>query len=690
MNESKPRNEERILTLSSGISIHLVCEGERVLGIGRVRSGALELRAQDVLLAPVIQSEAGIAYREFRLKEIAASPDRVVVHLDAIGEPGEFLDVVDVFRNPHVVLPRPRTMRIVDPMQWIFEAATQDIDGVTFRGFRYQFLLTSATQQFTSLLERGTWELGELQHPVYVVAQRSSSMPYEIRVTEDAAYDTSEVFTCDGKDSLCWQMMTRYAGAPAFDFQFNSAACLLMYYERPTYVAALQQKVAGQRFIAHIDRHRFAASGTATHPKKLILLRQEPSGISLTEGRNRWSAAFDAVVKKLRDFFGYQQDAMDPCYSGVIWSWPPREPKKDSEIVAWLPKLEMAGVKTLFLGPMWVCDTSLKMGGSDIPMSGGQGNICCPWRYEIAPEFGGEAHLKKICDEAHRRGIRVLTWMGRWVDTDAPLCKEHPEWLLRTATGDIFNGGYPTFAVMCLNTPFKQWLLDQLLGTMKRTGLDGFFLDSYHNLFFQPINYADPAKTPQMEALIDLQVQLQRAGAKIMIETQGIFGISLNWFAPASMPFHRKGGLEGVYGQEYTLKNMHPCINSTWLTQGLIPDAFLYRATACGSPIRVETEHGYPEPIRFPDQAYAGMLGRVNREYNRVHTLMEKRRLLEDDLGVEWTNGSDDRKVLFAFADFPCATAGRVEDITSGRTFASVRVFSAERFHTYVVSPVST
>jgi hypothetical protein len=674
------------LELSSGITIHLVCENGSVRGIGRVHLGDLELRRGDILLAPVFQSEAGIAYRELRLVGIDAQETRTVVHLAAIGTPGELQETVDVFRIPQVVLPQPYEEQIADPLQLILEPVTQEIDGVLYRGFSYQFTLTSSTQQFTTLLERGTWELDRLERPLYTVAQRTGSTPFEVRVTEETAFDTSERFTNHGTDVLCWQMMTRYAGAPAFDFQFNDRASLLMYYDRPSYVTALQQSAAGERSIAHLDRHRFALSAEATHPKKYVLANLASEGLTLTEGRNRWSAAFDVVVPHLRAYYGYQQDVMDPCYSAPLWdSWLLRDPQSPRKILDWIPKLDAYGVKTLLLAPLWVCDTSLDVGGHEIAKTFGQGNICLPWRYEIAPEFGGEALLKEICDAAHAHGIKVLIWIGAWVDIDAPLYKEHPEWAVRTPAGEPFSGDYLGFSVMSYNTPFKAWLLEQILGVKARVGLDGFFLDSYHNLQFQPISYADPLRAPQMDALIDYQVQLQQAGSKLLIETQGIFGISLNWFHPSALPFRRKGGLELLRGQEYTLKNMQPCVNNKWLSEGMIPEDFLYRATACGSPLRIEMDHQYPEPIEFPDGIFAGMLERVNHEYNRVCPYMQKRCLLEDDQGVEWTNSTDATKVLFAFADFAYPATGKVDDVTSGRTFTCEGSLQAEQFHTYIL-----
>jgi hypothetical protein len=277
-------------------------------------------------------------------------------------------------------------------------------------------------------------------------------------------------------------------------------------------------------------------------------------------------------------------------------------------------------------------------------------------------------------------------WIGHWLDVDSPLYAQHPEWRVYSNDGSVFNGGVPQIGIMSLNSGFKQYMLKQLIGVKQRTGLDGFFMDSYHNLVFSPINHRSPDKAPQVEALLDYQVQLQKAGVQFHIETQGIFGVSLNWFHLRRDKFRRKGGVEDFFGQEYTLKNMLPCIKSEWLRDGLVTDDFLYRATACGSPLRVEADLPYPRAVAFPDYAYTRRLGDVNKEYNQVCACMGKRRLLEADRGVEWTNRRNNTVVLFAYKPFDYPAQGKVHDVTAGHPIDTRNgSFRTKKYHTYLI-----
>ncbi|GEM_PF-6279917 len=685
MNKVSKTKNEIVISLESGMIIHIRCTGKRVFGIGRVRLGDLELRRTDIMLVPILQSEDGIAYKEFLLRRIENKEGKTILHINAIGHPADFLNRQDSFKFALAVTSHPDGEHVVDTMQWIFESVVQEIDGIEYSGMAYQFKLFSKTQHFIWLMERGSWELGKMQKKIYSVAQRSGSTPYEIQVTKATVYDTSEVFVNKGVEQLCWQMMPRFAGSPAFDFQFNTDALLLMYYERPGYIGALQHKKKGDDFITHIDRHQFALTKSPTHPRKFILVDHQPGRVSLTEGRNRWTAAFDFVVEKMRAYYGYKQDPVEPTFSGTIWdSWLDKDPSKLREILNWIPKLKQYGVKTLFMVPLWVCDTSLLLKKINIPMTGGRGNLCIPWRYEAAPELGGEKLIREICDHLHKNGMKGLIWIGHWLDIDSPLAIGHPEWKVYNNDGSPFTGGPPMNSVMSMNTDFRKYVLKQYLGFKKRTGLDGFFLDSYHNLVFSPINYGVLDKAPQVDAVIDYQVRLQKAGAQMLIESQGIFGVSLNWFHPGKEKFKRKGAFEDFFGQEYTLKNMLPCIKAEWIRDGIITDDFIYRTTACGSPIRIEIDFQYPAPIEFPDYAYTGRLGAVNQEYNQVHEYMQKRRLLESDRGVEWTNSKDDAVVLFAFKVFTFPARDDVYDVTVGKTVSvSNGKFRTEKYHTY-------
>jgi alpha-galactosidase len=92
----------------------------------------------------------------------------------------------------------------------------------------------------------------------------------------------------------------------------------------------------------------------------------------------------------------------------------------------------------------------------------------CGWyknhgHYEPHPEkfpHGLDA-VKKACRD---NGIDLGLWMSvPSVHKDAPIYREHPEWLLRDDNGEpIFMFGWPDTHLMCLESDYRHWILDEM------------------------------------------------------------------------------------------------------------------------------------------------------------------------------------------------------------------------------------
>ncbi len=110
------------------------------------------------------------------------------------------------------------------------------------------------------------------------------------------------------------------------------------------------------------------------------------------------------------------------------------------------------------------------------------------WRLDkLEPRFGGEADLKALADEVHRRGMHlyldvVLNHLGH----DAPLAQEHPDWFHHQGTikdwndpNQLQNGevhGLPDFDQD--NEEAYRYLLDASLKWARLAHADGFRLDA--------------------------------------------------------------------------------------------------------------------------------------------------------------------------------------------------------------------
>lgn len=86
--------------------------------------------------------------------------------------------------------------------------------------------------------------------------------------------------------------------------------------------------------------------------------------------------------------------------------------------------------------------------------------------------------LGKQIEACHRAGIRVPVYLPlQW---DHLTAKEHPEWLVLDETGRIAgNGPYEAgfYRMLCLNTPYVDFVITQALELLDLYEVDGFFLD---------------------------------------------------------------------------------------------------------------------------------------------------------------------------------------------------------------------
>ncbi len=101
-------------------------------------------------------------------------------------------------------------------------------------------------------------------------------------------------------------------------------------------------------------------------------------------------------------------------------------------------------------------------------LSGGEGTFLRgPWQPE---EY--RAYLR----ECHQRGIRVVPYTNvHWIIE--PFSSEHPDWLQVDEQGTPIVLGYGKGNAPCMNTPWRDWAIAQVLGFLDEYDIDGLYLD---------------------------------------------------------------------------------------------------------------------------------------------------------------------------------------------------------------------
>ena len=93
--------------------------------------------------------------------------------------------------------------------------------------------------------------------------------------------------------------------------------------------------------------------------------------------------------------------------------------------------------------------------------------------YHTKSEYLHGDNLKKLIDECHKRGIRVIA-RADFTKVKVDLHKKHPEWACRTASGDIIN--YNGNVHVCPNSDYQQKILFEILKeTLTTHPFDGVF-----------------------------------------------------------------------------------------------------------------------------------------------------------------------------------------------------------------------
>lgn len=154
-------------------------------------------------------------------------------------------------------------------------------------------------------------------------------------------------------------------------------------------------------------------------------------------------------------------------------------------LIGRLDHLERLGVRTVWLSPVWK---------SRATKFHGHGAFHGYWVEDLGaidPRFGTVADLRKLSDELHRRGMRlVLDMVLNHVSFDAPLVKQRPEWFhkkgsikdwqdeVELTTRDVH--GLPDLATE------REDVYQHLLGASKRwidsVKPDGFRLDAVKHM----------------------------------------------------------------------------------------------------------------------------------------------------------------------------------------------------------------
>jgi len=83
--------------------------------------------------------------------------------------------------------------------------------------------------------------------------------------------------------------------------------------------------------------------------------------------------------------------------------------------------------------------------------------------------------LKAQIEAAHEIGVKTPVYLSAGLDEKT--AREHPEWRFEDRTHNVDNFVIPTYHLMCFNTPYLDYLIEQVKEVVENYDADGIFLD---------------------------------------------------------------------------------------------------------------------------------------------------------------------------------------------------------------------
>ena len=425
--------------------------------------------------------------------------------------------------------------------------------------------------------------------------------------------------------------------------------------------------------------------------------------------RDRWKEAHDFVSDATRAFFGIQKSQPLPertlPYSQKLLSdgrfvmsagarWVPSQEWLLALADEYLPKLAAQGVRRVMPEPVSESDPTER--GRICKLDGGihgdlnVGSCCTTHRYRPAEFFGGMKAWRYFHDKAHALGLEAGVWVGAHMSNHAAIFEDHPDWLLRGFNTRPYAGGYPShqLAVVNMNSPARQWILDDLKRWKDEGGIDYVWFDSMGNLALLPVDYSRDMES-NAAGVAELIAGLEAIGIPT-IEVEGVspFGVSACYIMDADPA--TSGGVQWIAGQncwEWYEGNEDMLV-------GQQPRAGVHESRSEENArrrfFRCLANQCVPEMARYAPPAGTGAAWyrEMVDTYLAVEGEMAKRRLLPERQGVLWTRATT--QVLFSFADFAfeLPAGARVETIRGGiaRPLACGGTLAAEPWTVYRVT----
>ncbi len=222
------------IPFANGLSLQLLLDGGRFLGIGEVRCDALDLRSAALPWLVYAESETGVRFEDWTFTAIEeAGEARTIV----ARSPGRWMpraQEADAMGDSRL---RPRRLANGEAtLRWTFRPLSEEIAGRAWRGLGMRIAIEAPGNPIHWLIEDATWELGGSATGSTLIQQDISTIDLEQEVARGSAFSTIEKFALDGGwgGAFPMDMLPRCAGSSPLDFQAKGGDALVLFSEKPS------------------------------------------------------------------------------------------------------------------------------------------------------------------------------------------------------------------------------------------------------------------------------------------------------------------------------------------------------------------------------------------------------------------------------------------------------------------------